>query len=536
MFKYLKKVFHFKQLSQENKRLIQRQEIKAIDDKTLGAPLTTNLKHNQKLLQSIFQESVDINLRPLKIGQKWQTEALLIFLEGMVDKNEINNTILKPLMYDIQWTGSRNPLNNHDINEISRTLIAVGDTRIVDTIKDVAGSVLNGDSILLVEGSDQALVVSSKGWESRGVSEPKTELVVRGPREAFVESIRINTVLLRRRIQDPNLVIENFIIGKRTRTNVSLAYIKGIVKPSLIKEVKIRLNRIQTDAILESGYIEQFIEDAPFSPFATVGNTERPDVVAAKLLEGRAAIFVDGTPFVLTVPLLFVESFQVAEDYYSRPYYVSIIRNIRFISFLISVLGPAVYVALTSYHQNMLPTPLLITMAASREGTPFPSIVEALGMGIVFEILREAGIRLPRPVGQAISIVGALVIGESAVSAGIIGAPMVIVVALTAIASFVVPAYADVSAIGRIALLLLAGVLGAFGILMGLLGGLIHLASLRSFGIPYLSPFSPPDSRGFNDTLFRFPLWTMVKRPRSLETLAPRRMKSGQIPHPPKKD
>ena len=232
-------------------------------------------------------------------------------------------------------------------------------------------------------------------------------------------------------------------IGRRTKTDVCILYLKDVANPRLIEEIRRRLNRIDIDSIMESGYIEQFIEDAPYSIFYTIANSEKPDVVAAKLLEGRAAILVDGTPFVLTVPMVLIESFQSAEDCYSRPYFASLIRMMRFLAFGIGTLAPAVYVALTTFHQELIPTPLLFTLASSREGIPFPAVLEALVMLVAFEILREAGVRLPRPVGSAISIVGALVIGEAAVSAGLIGAPMVIVVSLTAVSSFVVPAQTD---------------------------------------------------------------------------------------------
>ena len=226
-------------------------------------------------------------------------------------------------------------------------------------------------------------------------------------------------------------------IGRKTKTAVCLVYLKGVANPQVVEEAKRRLERIDTDGILESGYIEQFIEDAPLSIFSTIGNSEKPDTVAAKILEGRIAVLVDGTPFVLTFPMLFIEGFQSSEDYYSRPYYASLVRVIRFIAFMVSVLGPGIYVAVTTFHQELIPTPLLFTIAAAVEGTPFPTMIEVLVMGVIFEILREAGIRLPRPVGQAISIVGALVVGESAVSAGLIGEPVVIVIALTAVSSFV---------------------------------------------------------------------------------------------------
>jgi spore germination protein KA len=273
------------------------------------------------------------------------------------------------------------------------------------------------------------------------------------------------------------------------------------------------MKAIRTDSILESGYIEQYIEDAPASLFDTVGYTEKPDVVAAKILEGRVAIVADGTPFVLTVPYLFVEAFQAAEDYYFRPFFTTLMRLIRIIGYAITVLGPAFYVAVTSFHQELIPTSLLITMARAREGVPFPAFVESLVMIVTFEIIREAGIRLPRPVGQALSIVGALVIGQSAVSAGLIGAPMVIVVAITAVAGFLVPTQYNAAAVLRLILLGLSGMFGGFGRPIGILGMLVHLSALESFGYPYLSPTVPFDLEGTKDAALRAPLWIMLSRP-----------------------
>jgi spore germination protein KA len=306
-----------------------------------------------------------------------------------------------------------------------------------------------------------------------------------------------------------------------------------LANPKLIEEIRRRLKRINTDAILESGYIEQFIEDAPFSIFSTVANSEKPDKVAAKLLEGRAAIMVDGTPMVLTVPMVFIESFQSAEDYYSRPFYASLIRLLRITAYLINILSLALYVALSTFHQELIPTALLLTMLSAREGVPFPAAIEAGIMIIAFEILREAGVRLPRPVGQAVSIVGALVLGESAVSAGLVGAPMVIVVAITAMSSFVVPAQTDSGAIIRIVLLILGSVMGGYGIAMGLFAIFIHLASLRSFGTPYFSPLAPFSSSDMKDAFVRAPIWAMFKRPRDIAWHDPERQKFRLKPNPP---
>jgi len=499
-----------------------------------GVKLTGNLKKDIEILKSQLGTSSDIIYHEFTMGTEGRPEAVLVMVDGLVEKTVINEFIIKPLMLESRTVPEKYGIfPNYNIEFIKNTLISVGGIQKISTFPEVITSVLAGDTVLLVNGLMEGLTISTRGWKSRGVSEPDTESVVRGPREGFTETLRTNTALIRRKIKSPDLTFENFTIGQKTKTDVTIAYIKNVVKPGLVEEIKKRLERINSDAILESGYIEQFIEDAPFSPFSTIGNSERPDVVAAKLLEGRAAIIIDGTPMVLTVPLLFIESFQSAEDYYSRPYYASIVRLLRFLSFFISLFGPGIYVGLVTFHQELVPTPLLITMAAARSGTPFPAFVEAILMGIAFEILREAGIRLPRPVGTAISIVGALVIGDAVVSAGLISASMVIVVAITAIASFVVPPQADVGGVARIGMVILGGTLGAFGIMIGFLGGLVHMCTLRSFGTPYLSPLAPIKLLDLKDIFIRFPLWTMLIRPANMGRNNPQRQQLGMMPAPP---
>jgi spore germination protein KA len=527
MIRYLFKKLRFWQILNRNLN---------IDDHTsklLQTEISHDFRTNLNNLNDILGKSSDIITREFAFGHNRQIKGALIFIDGLADKVAINENIIKPLVIESRLICPEDRIEADDIEIIKTAMLSAGDIEQVTSVNDVVDGCLSGDTIFFINGSPNALIISTKGWATRSIEEPKTEAVVRGPREGFIETLRTNTAMLRRKIKSTDFTLETMVLGKRTKTTVCIAYLKGVVNPQLIEEIRRRLQRIKTDAILESGYIEQFIEDAPFSIFSTVGNSEKPDVVAAKLLEGRAAILVDGTPFVLTVPMVITESFQSAEDYYSRPYFASLIRILRFLAFIISVLAPAAYVAVTTFHQELLPTPLLFTMAAAREGIPFPAVVEALIMGITFEILREAGVRLPRPVGQAVSIVGALVIGEAAVTAGIIGAPMVIIVAVTAVSSFAIPPQTDVGAILRVIFLALSGTMGGFGIMLGLIGVLIHLASLRSFGTPYFSPLVPLTVRDLKDVFIRAPIWAMSTRPRTIAWQDSRRQKPGQKPKPP---
>lgn len=502
--------------------LNQNSSGKGISEEYQKLTLNSDLKANLALFRSLLGESYDIVIREFNFGSEKQYEAALIYLKSLTDKAIINDSVIKPLMYDSRFIAEPKD-ESLNMLEMSKSLLAVEEVTESSSPQEILDRFMSGYSILLVNGINKVLLINTSGGPTRSIDEPKTETVVRGPREGFTESLLTNTTLLRRKIKNINLSFETMILGDQTRTTICIAYIKGIVNPQLIQEIKRRLKLIKTDAILESGYIEQFIEDAPFSIFSTIANNEKPDTVAAEILEGRAAIFVEGTPFVLTVPMLFIESFQNAEDYYSRPYYATLIRLMRLLSYFISILAPAIYVALTTFHQELIPTPLLLTMAQAEEGVPFPAVIEALTMGIIYEILREAGIRLPRPVGQAISIVGALVIGETAVQAGIVGEPMVILVSLTAVASFVVPPQIDSGSILRLILVILAGFMGGYGIMLGLLGVLIHLSSLRSFGVPYLSPIAPINTADLKDTFVRVPLWAMLARPYSLSHHDPQR-------------
>jgi spore germination protein KA len=476
--------------------------------------LSRDLDKNLETIQQILGKSNDVKMHDFSFGNEVVYRGALIFIDGLVDSSAITEGVLKPLL-SYRFVEAHSSGNSGSVfHEIRQSVLCNADIQEKEALGDLISGCLTGNTILLLDGVAKGLLVSTKGWEKRGVSEPQTESVIRGPREGFTENLRTNTALLRRKIKSTQLRMEHIIVGRKTLTDVCILYISGVADSKVVEEVKKRLDGLQVDSIMDAGYIEQYMEDAPFSMFATVGYTEKPDVAAAKMLEGRIAIVVDGSPFVLTVPMLFIESFQTAEDYYIRPFFASFTRLFRYLAFFVSVYAPAIYIALTTFHQELIPTTLLLTVAKAREGTPFPAFLEALIMVISFEILREAGLRLPRPVGQSISIVGALIMGDAAVSAGLVGAPLVIAVALTAVTGFVVPMQNDTASILRILSMVLAAVLGGYGIAMGFLATLVHLASLKSFGVPYFESLVP--SRDLQDTLVRMPLWFMTKRPKDI--------------------
>jgi len=509
MFGYIMKIIRY--FSLRNKYMNQ-----AEPGEKDSEPISPDLEKNLEVIKGILHESSDVTIHEFNFGPERKYKGALIFINSITDKEEIHKNILQPLMYDVLLLSNNMDMDFTDIDTIRMNLISMTDNLKVTMLNDLLDSLLAGAAILLINGSKEALAIKSIKIKSRSIEEPGTEAVVRGPREGFVENINENIALIRRKIKDTDLCVEKFVIGEKSKTDVCIVYLKSVANPKVVEEIRTRLKRIKTESILESGYIEQFIDDNPYSVFPTVSNSEKPDKVTAKILEGRVAVLVDGTPFVLVVPMVFIESFQSVEDYYARPFFASVIRLIRFMSFIISTLGPAIYVALTVFHQELIPTRLLISIAEGRERVPFPAIMEAFLMLFAFDLLREAGVRLPKPVGQTVGIVGAIVLGEASVQAGLISPIMVIVVSATAIASFAVPAQTDSGTLLRYLYLTLAGIAGGFGIILGLLATLMHLASLRSFGTPYLWPVVPLDLTGLKDVFIRMPLWTMSKRPSAI--------------------
>ncbi|WP_003540394.1 spore germination protein [Desulfotomaculum nigrificans] len=496
--------------------------------------ISANLSNNLEQMKQLLGVSPDIKFREFKLAG--EMHAFMVYVEELVNIAIIENNILKTLMFQAQATGDpgRRLINLNLLNKIKQSALTVGEVKEARTFSQAVEAVLSGDTAIFIEGEDTAIIAGTKQWKSRALEEPVVESVVRGPRIGFNENLMTNVMLLRRAIKSPDLQFEMRILGKYTKTNVCIVYIKSIVNPKVLAEVKKRLERVRTDDVGGASYIHEVIEDSPYSLFPTVAFTERPDTVSAKLIEGRVAILVDGTPFVMTVPTIFVEFFQSAEDYYTKYLTSSLVRWIRLLAFFITLFLPVLYVAVETFHQEMLPTSLLISMFAAKEGVPFPTFVEILIMGITFEILREAGVRMPRPVGQAVSIVGALVLGDAAVSAGLASTSAVIVTGMTAIAGFVVPIPEIIGGLMflRLFLLVLAASFGLFGVMLGTIVILIELAAMNSFGVPYLAPFAPGNLSDLKDTLVRAPWWAMGSRPGFIGGRKMSRQGAGLKPSP----
>jgi hypothetical protein len=509
-------------------------EIKDLLKQRFNQNLTTNIETIEKVLD----KSSDLVKRDFVIHGTSNLRAVCYFTDGLADKLQVEH-VLESLQYELHkyLATSDGYIDFEDsADSLNENLLYNSAVSTTTDLQKGIDAILIGDALVIVDGLNEAIIIAARGYAMRAIAEPTNEQVVRGPRDGFVENLRTNTALLRRRVRDPLFRIDSVQIGKKTKTDVGIAYIKGLASDDLIEEVKARLDKIEIDGILESGYIEELISDGPWSPFPTIQSTERPDKAASSILEGRVVLLIDNTPFTLLMPVSFWQFLQASDDYYYNFYIGSFFRLIRYIAFVISLTFPSIFVMLASFHQEMIPTPLALTIASGREVNPFPVLLEALLMEISFELMREAGLRMPKPIGSAVSIVGSLIIGQAAVQAGLISPFMVIVVALTGIASFAIPNYTSSFAIRlmRFPILIASGTLGLLGFTftLGLL--LIHLISLRSFGKPYFEPFAPYEPNEFKDMFIRAPWWNMKQQPVHVKQNTTR-VKDNQIPSPPKK-
>jgi len=477
-----------------------------------AVPISSNLSLNEKTIKEKLGSSDDIMFTKFNItvGDGQKINALMVAVDGLVDEDLKRENILKPLQLK-----SLDYKPNSNLDQVQDQM-QVKNIEVTSDLHDALNQVLLAKMFVLVDGYAKGLLIKGEGYEVRAISEPTNEQTVRSSHEGFVESNGVNMSMIRRRVVDQNLRFESFELGKLTKTDVKLAYIEGLTDPGIVQRVRKRLEQIEVDAINSDGEIEQLIEDHPYSIFPTVGNTERPDKAASLLTEGRIVILTGGTPIVLFGPNLFLENFTHIEDYTSRPYYSSLVRLTRFIAFFISIFSPALYLTALNFEKNLIPSDLVVPIIQARELVPFPLVMEMLIAVLLYEIVREAGVRLPQSVGSALSIVGALILGEVAVSAGLIGAPTIVVVSLSYIASFVITPIADVVSILRVVLIAAAGVFGSFGIVMVSLGLLTHGVMLTSFGVPYMAPFSPFYFRDWKDAFIRIPTRLLKRRPKSI--------------------
>ncbi len=462
-------------------------------------------------LKTVFRDNDPIEFRELSVGGREPMRICLIFCDGLADASLIDNFLIRPLMKIDEFE-----LEKLTADTLLTRVLQINGAKKTKDLDEIIQNITCGDTLLLAEGVAESILFSTKNFPARAVSEPEGEKILSGPREGFTEVMMTNLAMVQRKLRSEKLKMRYYTLGKQTNTQLCIAYLEGIVDPEIVQQLYKRLDCIDIDGILDANYVNELIRDNAWSPFRSTGYTERPDVVAAKLLEGRIAVFVDGTPVVLTLPYLFIENFQSNEDYYLSFYYTTFTRGLRILGFFITILVPAIYIAIVAYHQEMLPAPLLISIANERQGVPLPAALEALIMLVVFEILRETAIRMQTNVGQALSIVGALVVGQAAVEAKLIAAPMIIIVAMSGITSLLVPKMNAPILLLRFGILLLASCLGFLGVTVGVAFLLAHVLGLKSFGVWQLSSGRKLHFQGLKDTVIRAPWRNMILRPQQL--------------------
>ncbi len=490
---------------------------------------TGQLELDLKKIDDAGGSSYDFTLRRFHAGG---LPAALLYFEGLTDKRSteeiLRTLILEPEKLKIIFKKGKGL-------EIARERLLISDElSIVENITGLFAELSRGGAALLFDGSAAVLICDTRKPEIRAISEPENETALRGPRDGFIENLRVNTSLIRLRLPIPQLWIKKMTLGRLSNTEVALLYIKGLARDKLVREAHSRLQQIDLDAVLGTGYLEDYIVDNPNTLFPLTYRTERPDKVTAALLEGRVVILAAGTPFALIVPTELNMLMQAPDDYFELLPIAVFIRLLRYAALVISLVLPGIYVGVVTFHPELLPTSLFLRIISTREGVPFPVIAEMLILEMIFEVLREAGLRLPPAIGPAISIVGALILGDAAIRAGLVSPGVVIIVALTAIAGFSTPAFALSTAIRllRFAFTIMGATFGLFGVQFALLLTVVHLCSLRSFGMPYLSPFAPLILSDLKDSLITVWRWGMLGRPKLIGGREPLRQPVGQKPKP----
>ena len=465
------------------------------------------LEENIQLIQKTFEQDLTLKIhwfQPLAISG---IRCALCFIDGLVDSIRINESIIQPISTLSVYPPKETPI----VDFLQQQVLQVNETQKETQMEKLIRALLYGDTLLFADGCSHALILGSKGFAKRGISEPAGETYLKGPREGFLEPLIFNLAMLRRRLRTTDLKIEFFVLGENTKTDCCLCYLEGQVDRTALWQLKKRLSTIIIDGVLDSNYVSELIRDQRFSPFRTTGSTERPDVVAAKLLEGRIAVFVDGSPVALTLPHIFLEQFQAGEDYYVDVFFAGINRILRIMGFIAAVSVLPIYLSLVAFHQAFMPLPLILSIAKARQGVPFPILLEALLLSLAFDILREAGARTPSSIGQSLSVVGGLVIGQAAVEARLVSVPVLIIVAVSSICSLITPKLKAATLLWRTILMFLGVGFGFYGVILGSVSLLIFLAEHRSFGVSYLAGLPLVQRGSAEDSIIRVPFWRMLK-------------------------
>ncbi len=459
-----------------------------------------NLNENIIELKRITSGSADFTVRTFRLNNKIKSQCAIFTTEGMSNKETLAISVINPVLRCEYNDKTGNDLFNYIFDYV----LSASEILVVNSFKEVLSFSMSGFAVFAVDGCSKMLAVGVQGFSFRSVSEPESEVVQRGSREGFTEALRINMTLIRRRMKSPDLIFDSLTIGTKSNTQVALCYIKGKATDSSVSELRNRLNNCDLKTLLGSGYLVPYLEDSGKNEvFTGVGITERPDTLCGKLLEGRIGIIIDGTPSVLIMPHLFVENFQSVDDYSNRPYFATFIRLLKYFSYMLSVLVPGIYIAFINFHTEYFPEQLYKNIEKSISDTPLPLILEVLLINFLYEVMREAGLRLPKALGHAVSIVGALVIGDCAISAGIISAPSLIAVAIAAICSYVIPDLYPQITVLRLTFILAGGIMGVWGIVLLSTIIIIYMCSKTTLGVAYMSPLSPFTKKSMRDVFVR---------------------------------
>lgn len=467
----------------------------------------------EERLRQMCEGCDDIIIRPMELGLETRVKCLVVYIEAAVSNMMLEDSVIGKLLNHLWELGEK------DIRRVvTENGLGISDVKELQNMEECMAAMLAGNAVFFFEGYDRALKISSKGYPGMGVSKADSEKVLRGSREAFSESVKINTALVRKRVRTTELKVEELFLGNQSNTTVSLVYMENLAYPSLLEEIRTRLSSFEIDGILDSGVVEQLASDVWYSPFPQFQTTERPDRAAAAVLEGRVVLLCDNTPMALLLPTTMNSLLQTGDDYYGHFEIASLLRCIRYLAIILAFSLPGLYLAVTNFHPQILPTNLILSMADARGGVPFPTMAEVLLMEISFELMREAGLRMPGPIGNMIGIVGGLIIGQAAVTANLISPIIVIIDALTALGSFSIPneELSEAFRLLKYGMIFLCGFFGIYGYITGWLLLLIHLSGLKSFGIPYLMPFAAADRDGISrwtDGIFRAPMKKLNRRP-----------------------
>lgn len=469
--------------------------------------ISSDVNYNKKVVKAILG-SDDIVFFDFELGR---TSALCVYVDSITDKELLGLEVLAPL----KKLCSEKSAAKTNISHLAKA-ITLANVKTESKITDATNDILSGNAMIFVDGKNKAISADLKKFEVRAISEPPTGLAVRGPRNGFTESIKSNLSLVRRYLKSPDLKVETFEKGRYTKTSIAFMYIDGISRPEIIDKIRKKIQEIDIDGIPDSSYVSKLLNERKTSLFKQVGSTERPDVLIERMLEGRAGIIVDGSPFALTLPYLLIEDFQAAEDYYISQYRANLVRALRVIAMIFSILLPSVFVAAQLFHLQIIPLNFLLTIVNGIKEIPFSPSLEMFFVLLIFELLNETSVRMPKYVGMALAVVGALVLGETAVNAGIVSTPAILIMALSGISIYAIPELVETTSVLRFIYLIVAGSLGGYGLILITAFLIIYLCSADNYGAPYLAPYSPVLLNDFQDGLYMNNVIGMVKRPEAL--------------------